>query len=225
MPSAWLVHGRQARRGCASFEALTHSSAFSPFFRGILDSALLPADGCVAPNLTFLRGSGVRTLAGLRVAFASGHFDPLSYRDKSAAGAQAATGAGELRPADVAALVKATEGSAAEQVDLLLTCEWPRHVAAAAAAQPPPPEVAAASVSGPAPLAELAAVVAPRYHAAGAAGVFYVRAPYRNRRGGVTRFVGLAGVGAPAGQKWLHALVRRPSERLWTAWSACALTD
>jgi hypothetical protein len=182
-----------------------------------LDSALLPADGCVAPNLYFLRGAGVRTLAGLRVAFAGGHFDPLSYRDASAAGAQAAAQAGELRAADVAALLKATDGAAAEQVDLLLTAEWPRHVAAAAAQ--PPPEVAAASVSGPAPLAELAAVVAPRYHAAAAAGVFYARAPYRNRRGGITRFVGLAPVGAPAGQKWLHALVRIRD----VSWFRCAI--
>jgi hypothetical protein len=186
-----------------------------------LDSALLPADGCVAPNLHFLRGSGVRTLAGLRVAFVGGHFDPLSYRDGSAAGAQAAALAGELRAADVAALVKATEGGGAEAVDLLLTCEWPRHIAAAA--PQPPPEVAAASVSGPAPLAELAAVVAPRYHAAAGAGVFYARAPYRNRRGGITRFVALARVGAPAGQKWLHALNLVPAAHM-TAQQLCAST-
>jgi hypothetical protein len=176
----------------------------------------------VAPNLTFLRGAGVRTLAGLRVAFASGHYDALSYRDASAAGALAAASAGELRAADVAALCKSAEASP-EPIDLLLTCEWPRHVAAATGAPLPPPEVAAASVSGPAPLAELAAAVAPRYHAAGGAGLFYARPPYRNRRNGVTRFVALGRIGGPAAHKWLHALVRAHA-RVCCLCCACADT-
>jgi hypothetical protein len=183
---------------------------------------LLPADGTVAPNLTFLRGAGVRTLAGLRVAYASGHYDALSYRDASAAGALAASSAGELRAADVAALCKSAEGSP-EPIDLLLTCEWPRHIGAASGAPLPPPEVAAASVSGPAPLAELATAVAPRYHAAGGAGLFYARPPYRNRRGGITRFVALGRIGGPPEHKWLHALVRHPPACVACA-DTCALT-
>ena len=59
-------------------------------------------------------------------------------------------------------------------------------------------------------MAELAALVRPRYHFAGTKNVFYARPPYMNADLGagahVTRFIGLASVGNMAKQKSLHAL-------------------
>ena len=54
-----------------------------------------------------------------------------------------------------------------------------------------------------------------RYHVAGGKGVFYARAPYMNKDLGAgahaTRFIGLAPVGNPAKQKFLHALALVPA--------------
>ena len=178
-----------------------------------MDVPTLPPDGCIAPNLFCLRGAGVRTIHGLRVAFLGGHFDALSYTDTSIAGGVTAQAAGEFRPADVNAL-RAALATEAHPVDILLTSNWPRHVALGLTA-PPAPEVAAASLQGCPPVADLAAVAGPRYHFAGSCGVYFPRVPYRNRAGNITRFVGLAHVGAqPAAHKWLHALALRPASSM-----------
>ena len=62
---------------------------------------------------------------------------------------------------------------------------------------------------------EAALAARPRYHVAGSRRTFYARAPYLNADLGagahVTRFVGLAEVGNPAKQKWLHALGLAPA--------------
>lgn len=69
--------------------------------------------------------------------------------------------------------------------------------------------------AGSAPVAEVAAVARPRYHFAGTKNAFYTRPPYTNPDLGagshVTRFIGLAGVGNVAKQKWLHALGLLPA--------------
>lgn len=64
-------------------------------------------------------------------------------------------------------------------------------------------------------MAEIAALARPRYHFAGTKNTFYARPPYTNPDLGagshVTRFIGLAGVGNVAKQKWLHALGLLPA--------------
>lgn len=64
-------------------------------------------------------------------------------------------------------------------------------------------------------MAEVAALARPRYHFAGTKNTFYARPPYTNPDLGagshVTRFIGLAGVGNVAKQKWLHALGLLPA--------------
>lgn len=192
--------------------------------RGLVDAHTVPADGCIAPNLYDLRGSGVRDILGLRVAYLGGHFDALSYSDTSVAGGVTAQAAGEFRPADVAALRKELEGET-HPVDLLLTSNWPRHVALGLAA-PPASEIASASLAGCPPVADLVASACPRYHVAACAGVYFTRAPYRNKAGNITRFVGLAHIGAqPAANKWLHALALRPASSMSPAEISAATTD
>lgn len=48
--------------------------------RGVLDARPIGDDGNVAPNLFFLKGGGVRQIAGLKVAYLGGHHDSLSYQ-------------------------------------------------------------------------------------------------------------------------------------------------
>jgi hypothetical protein len=193
-----------------------------------VDAATTAATGeCqLAPNLYLLRGSGVRALAGLRVAFLGGHYDALSYKEGGGcAAALGATAAGEFRPSDVSALCRLLEAEPSVAVDLLLTSDWPHHVAAALGA-PPSPEAASASAQGAPCVAQLASLACPRYHAAATCGVFYARPPYRNRAGGTTRFVALAHLGAqPAANKWLHALAVQPAARMSPAQLSAATAD
>ena len=189
-----------------------------------MNAPSLPPDGSIAPNLFYLRGCGVRNVHGLRVAFLGGHFDALSFTDASVAGGVTALAVGEFRPADVNAL-RAALASEVHPVDILLTSNWPRHVALGLPA-PPAPEVAAASLQGCPPVADLASVAGPRYHVAGSSGVYFPRVPYRNRAGNITRFVGLAHLGAqPAANKWLHALALRPASSMAPAELSAATGD
>lgn len=77
---------------------------------------------------------------------------------------------------------------------------------------------AAPWLAGSGPVAEVAALARPRYHFAGSKNTFYARPPYTNPDLGagshVTRFIGLAGVGNMAKQKWLHALGLIPAAHM-----------
>ena len=72
--------------------------------------------------------------------------------------------------------------------------------------------------AGSGPVAEIAALVRPRYHFAGTKNTFYARPPYSNPDLGagshVTRFIGLAAVGNVAKQKSLHALGLVPAAEM-----------
>ena len=170
-------------------------------------------DGVVAPNITFLRHPKVSVVEGLRVAVLPGRHNDMSYADASKVAAAAAAAEGEHLAEDVAALRASHFADGAGVVDLLLTSQWPRGVHAfASPGAGPPADVVAASNAGTPPAAELARDLQPRYHAAGNGGCFYAREPYRNPRGHVTRFLGLARVGNPEKQKWMHALSLVPAE-------------
>ena len=170
-------------------------------------------DGVVAPNITFLRHPKVHVVQGLRVAVLPGRHNDMSYADASKVAAAAAAAEGEHLAEDVAALRASHFADGAGVVDLLLTSQWPRGIHAfASPGAAVPADVVAASAAGTPPAAELARDLQPRYHAAGSGGCFYAREPYRNPRGHVTRFLGLAPVGNPEKQKWMHALSLVPAE-------------
>ncbi|CAI5508334.1 unnamed protein product [Closterium sp. Naga37s-1] len=170
---------------------------------------------------------------GLKVAYLGGRYDPATYLSGQAGGTGAAEGRQER--AAVEALVDAGADGAA--IDVLLTNEWPKGVAAlthpSLLPSPPPATSASAPASvdwagvGSPVAATLAKELMPRYHVAGGAGAFFARPPYINSSaatsaedastsasGPVTRFIGLAPVGNKAKQKFLHALSLRPASSL-----------
>ncbi|CAI5975915.1 unnamed protein product [Closterium sp. NIES-65] len=170
---------------------------------------------------------------GLKVAYLGGRYDPATYLSGQAGGTGVAEGRQER--AAVEALVDAGADGAA--IDVLLTNEWPKGVAAlthpSLLPSPPPATSASAPASvdwagvGSPVAATLAKELMPRYHVAGGAGAFFARPPYINSSaatsaedastsasGPVTRFIGLAPVGNKAKQKFLHALSLRPASSL-----------
>eukprot|EP00854_Cymbomonas_tetramitiformis_P002461 gene2461-3197_t len=99
-------------------------------------------DGVIFPNLTFLRGAGIRDLHGLRVAYLAGRYDALSFADQSAVAANAAAIAGEYRVEDVKALTSAAEGGpnfGKPPVDLFLSNEWGKGILYASPTAPAEP--------------------------------------------------------------------------------------
>lgn len=213
--------------GASSAPVPTYFVDALPGGSGVVDpggASAAPGPVEVAPNLFWLRGGGVTSVCGLRVAFLGGHFDALSFSSAGQPGAAAAARtAGELQPPDVSALAAALPPRDAPPPDLLLTCDWPRGVAAPCGGAPPGAEAAAASASAPAPIAALAAAATARYHVAGTrscgggsggGAVFsFARAPFvsATRPAAVCRFLGLAPVGSPAPAKWLTALSLVPA--------------
>ncbi|CAI5937187.1 unnamed protein product [Closterium sp. NIES-64] len=137
-------------------------------------------------------------------------YDPATYLSGQAGGTGVAEGRQER--AAVEALVDAGADGAA--IDVLLTNEWPKGVAAlthpSLLPSPPPATSASAPASvdwagvGSPVAATLAKELMPRYHVAGGAGAFFARPPYINSSaatsaedastsasGPVTRFIDL----------------------------------
>ncbi|KAK3270266.1 hypothetical protein CYMTET_21316 [Cymbomonas tetramitiformis] len=167
-------------------------------------------DGVIFPNLTFLRGAGIRDLHGLRVAYLAGRYDALSFADQSAVAANAAAIAGEYRVEDVKALTSAAEGGpnfGKPPVDLFLSNEWGKGILYASPTAPAEMD----KQTGSPVVAELLLALQPRYHVAGTSEVFFSREPFRNKSNTVTRFIGLAKVGNSSKQKWIHALGLQPA--------------
>jgi len=98
------------------------------------------------------------TIEGFRVAFLDGTYDASVYREPVRAG----EGGRFYHESDVFTLLKMA-GAGAGEVDLLLTCDWPRDVLTYAT-QPPP----GVELRGGSPVvAEVAEKIKPRYHFAG----------------------------------------------------------
>lgn len=155
----------------------------------------------ICDNLYWLKGSGKFTLHGLSVAYLSGR--PSS--DGQPFGTYSQDDVDALRAlADETGLL-----------DLFLTNEWPSGVTNRAVDVPP--GMSDSTGSDPT-VSELVAELKPRYHIAGAKGVFYAREPYSNVEAEhVTRFLGLAPVGNNDKQKFLHALSPTPASTMSTS--------
>ncbi|KAI3694412.1 hypothetical protein L1987_77377 [Smallanthus sonchifolius] len=96
----------------------------------------------------------------------------------------------------------------------MLTNEWPSGILNRASTSDIPPGVSDSSGSD-ATISELVAEIKPRYHVAGAKGVYYAREPYMNADAArVTRFIGLAAVGNASKQKFIHAISPTPASTM-----------
>ncbi|KAL4423189.1 hypothetical protein ABPG77_000322 [Micractinium sp. CCAP 211/92] len=173
--------------------------------------ALAASDG----NVKYLGRSGVAAVGGLQVAFLDGTYSAPVFRSPEAAGAGAkGPGCRYYMESDVDRL-KLGLAKAEGDVDVLLTCEWPAGLCDGLPDAAKPPGL---SLDGSAMCAEVALACRPRYHIAAGKRAFYARTPYLNKDlgagGHVTRFIGLAEVGNPNKQKWLHALGLTPASQM-----------
>ncbi|KAJ9183815.1 hypothetical protein P3X46_007622 [Hevea brasiliensis] len=153
----------------------------------------------ICENLFWLRGSGKFTLYGLSVAYLSGRRSSDSQQF------------GTYSQDDVDALRALADEPGI--VDLFLTNEWPTGVTNRATSDIP--AGISDSAGSDSTISELVAEIKPRYHIAGAKGVFYAREPYSNIDAvHVTRFFGLASVGNKDKQKFIHAISPTPGSTM-----------
>ncbi|XP_006853826.2 zinc finger CCCH domain-containing protein 59 isoform X2 [Amborella trichopoda] len=151
----------------------------------------------ICENLFWLKGSGRFNLHGLSVVYLSGR---RSSNDQLI---------GAFNGDDIDALRALAEEPGI--FDLFLTNEWPQGISNRAYTSNPRPEILDPSGSDVV-ISELAAELKPRYHIAGAKGIFYAREPYSNNDAvHVTRFLGLACVGNSTKQKFIHAISPTPA--------------
>jgi hypothetical protein len=159
----------------------------------------LPSEGgVVAPNLTFLGKSGVRTLPGqLTVAYLSGAPLPAAALSPTSAPASLHT----YQPTDIAHLSRAALATAPRGgLDVLLTSEIPARCTALLPADAVPAGFpAATAAAGCAQLSVLASALPLRYHFASTArscgGCALTLPPYRAPHGLPVRLYGLAPLG------------------------------
>ncbi|KAG2442256.1 hypothetical protein HYH02_009740 [Chlamydomonas schloesseri] len=178
---------------------------------GAGSAAIVEALPAAKAPLKYLGRSGVTVINGLNVAFLDGTYNHAVF-----------TGRGEPPPPtpvcrhytqdDVGLLksqLKALEG----EVDILLTCEWPRGLTTGLQGELPAGYRPASSGSNI--VSELVTLARPRYHIAGGEQLAYARPPFSHRDLGagqrVTRFVGLAPMAHPGKAKSLHALGLTPA--------------
>ncbi|GLC41621.1 hypothetical protein PLESTB_000695700 [Pleodorina starrii] len=181
---------------------------------GAGSSTILTALPAAKAPLKYLGRSGVTTINGLNVAFLDGVYNHPVFTGKAPQPPPAPTPGGRDSAScphytkDDVALLKSQLQALQGEVDVLLTCEWPRGLTTGI--QGPLPEGYRPASSGSNVVSELVALARPRYHIAGGEALHYARPPFSHRDLGagirVTRFVGLAPAGHPGKAKSLHAL-------------------
>jgi len=181
----------------------------------LLQSA--PEGKTLCANVNFLGGFGIREIAGLRVAFLSGHYDAEVYNAQSTSVATPAFVGASYTPMAVESLIRLSQEPGAPAIDVLLTAEWPTNIDTKLdeTEGPKHPEGSALDLqpfSSPA-VAELCAVLEPRYHIFGAGDLFYQRPPFQTlARGHVCRCIAIGKVGSKGkGRTWVHGLSLSPS--------------
>eukprot|EP00928_Gymnodinium_smaydae_P030750 TRINITY_DN2277_c0_g1_i1.p1 TRINITY_DN2277_c0_g1~~TRINITY_DN2277_c0_g1_i1.p1 ORF type:complete len:551 (-),score=81.26 TRINITY_DN2277_c0_g1_i1:34-1686(-) len=171
-----------------------------------------PKGKSLCNKLFFLGAYGVREIHGLRVAYLSGHYDPLKYNNDAVdfvGGAFTAKAIGELQRLVV-------KDKKQRGVDVLLTCGWPagcdQNIEDETQRPPKLGDGHSWQQFCAPPLAELCFAIEPRYHIFGSANIFYQRPPFQTqRRKHPCRCIGLGQVGSVGKQqKWLHALALSP---------------
>ncbi|KAL6749502.1 CwfJ C-terminus 1-domain-containing protein-like protein [Haematococcus lacustris] len=192
---------------------------------GLLEA--LPASDC---KLKYLGKAGVAQVHGLTVAFLDGVYNAAAFHSElpdpphtlppPSSSSSSRPPSPYYTARDVDRLRRQLEQLDGE-VDLLLTCEWPKGVA-----QGVPPSLMPASLAeggtaaqasqGSQVVADLAVLARPRYHITGGVDCHFARLPYVNKDLGAgpraTRFIALAPLNSPAKHKSLHALALVPSQ-------------
>ncbi|KAI8373000.1 CwfJ C-terminus 1-domain-containing protein-like protein [Radiomyces spectabilis] len=175
-----------------------------------VQSRIEKADGEITSNLYHLGKRGVLTTAqGLKIAFLSGALQDSKDADEGEA-------ANKYTQKDIQALQSTHMPiTSPAGVDILLTHEWPGGIETHSALKP-----ASSLATCTTSVAQLAAVLKPRYHFAASEGVFYEREPYANAVGfggpeerpadHVSRFIGLGDALNTSKQRWFYAFNLAP---------------
>ncbi|CAH8587982.1 unnamed protein product [Schistosoma bovis] len=162
--------------------------------------------GCeLCSNVTYLGSKGTYTaMSGLRVVYMA-EWEPNSDNCNL--------------PSSLLNEALAAEDSGFLGVDLLLTCQWPKHVNKLTLYELPDgcqQCIDSSSIL----ISRLAYLTRPRYHFSCGNGVYYERSPYRNHRVlqekacHTTRFISLADVKNERNQKYLYALKLIPIDKM-----------
>lgn len=181
-------------------------------FKHVL-AAKFPEGGEICPNLSYLGNIGIKTVAGLTVAFISGEATPAAERlskDNLGEVKESLNVHGSLT---VKKIVESSgllnDGN--EGVDIFLSCQWPKSFDNFVS-----PEEA--SMHGNETIEEFAYLAKPRYHFCGNIDKYYERLPYINydKKAQPIHFTRLIGLGkcpqpeAKAACKYLYAFASQP---------------
>ncbi|GLI67306.1 hypothetical protein VaNZ11_011492 [Volvox africanus] len=181
---------------------------------GAGSSAILTALPAAKVPFKYLGRSGVANIKGLNVAFLDGIYNhPIFTGSKQMPGQSASC---PYYTKDDVECLKAQLQALQGEVDVLLTCEWPRGITIGV--EGPLPQNFRPNASGSDVVSELVDLARPRYHIAGGEAIHYTRPPFSHRDLGagirVTRFVGLAPQRHPSKAKALHALGMVPAANM-----------
>ncbi|GIL82920.1 hypothetical protein Vretifemale_11824 [Volvox reticuliferus] len=153
---------------------------------------------------------------GLNVAFLDGTYNHPIFTGSKQASSQ--SGSCPYYTKEDVEWLKAQLQALQGEVDVLLTCEWPRGITTGIEGPLPLPQNFRPDASGSDVVSELVDLARPRYHIAGGEVIHYTRPPFFHRDLGagirVTRFVGLAPQGHPSKAKALHALSLVPAANM-----------
>jgi len=163
---------------------------------------LIQDGGVLCKNLEYLGREGVKTVAGLDVAYLSGSYDPVLYGEAPSATRDTKYETHYLQ-LEVEELLKKNKIKT-EGIDLLLTAEWGKGFQNLLPEKQRPKGFAGITTVGSTIVAELASTIPTRYHFAGTENYYFQLPPYRNEIS-CTRFYGMASIEAPPNQKSLYA--------------------
>ena len=162
-------------------------------------------DGEVCPNLYFLgKRSTTKTSEGIRIVALGGSLDP---------GITAGLSKDKYLPFHTEGDAKSLHG--ANTADILITSYWPLSVRTGSKISLPTEENEPAAEQC---VADLCAILKPRYHFSTTPHLFYEREPFfhQPKEGHpdvrpITRFISLASFDNPSKQKWLYAFSLDPN--------------
>lgn len=146
-----------------------------------------PNGGYVARNLTYLGRSGITNVCGLRVAYLSGTYKGIWFRDR-ADGYRRRKYESHYIKEDVDLILQNNE-----PCDILLTCEWGRGFDTFLDVSELPSGMELGKV-GSQIAQDICSHVMSQYHFAGQEGLYFALPPFRNNSM-ISRFYGLGNVG------------------------------
>lgn len=173
----------------------------------ISSNGLAPTEIPNVDKFTYLGPSGVQTIAGLTIAYLSGHFDSKQFNN--------ATGTA-YDESQVNALIDSIRSNS-QGIDILLTSEYPKGFDKYVDGDLIPNTLK--DTVGVDVIRQISAAANPRYHIAGLNGVFFQRPAYQNSIQTISRFISLGRVpetltAIDKSRKWMHALNLVPASEV-----------